>query len=467
MKKLLPLFLTLILLACAAGCDLRPDRLVAIDPPDMPVTAVPSATPEGWTTPEPAETDEVVTTPTPAPTPEVYVPASVEEAISVYEATPLDYESVTREAEQPIEPIPEPRYTMGADGIYRSSESANDNQAIIMLTGDLMCQTRQQEVAKTSRGYSFNGSFAYVKDIFATADLVVGNLEATLCESAPYMAELIEVEGRPHLNAPATFLEALRYAGYDMVVMSNNHNIDTGVRGIYDTLDRVDEYRLIHTGLFRNEAECRYTVVNVDGINIGFMSYATYFNHKEEHLTSEGVRVLLNPYSKEIVARDVAAVKAAGAEYVIVYIHWGVEYMNEPEEQQYIWAQELADAGVDYIIGSHPHALQPYDILTAADGRQVPIVYSMGNFVSHQEKVVTKDTLILRIVIEKTEDGRVYLANEGYISCRVFKTFFGKDYAVVPVVTPYNGGIYSQYFGPAYDRITQIMGDKIAALGSL
>ena len=177
--------------------------------------------------------------------------------------------------------------------------------------------------------------------------------------------------------------------------------------------------------------------------------------------------MLLNPYSKEIVARDVAAVKAAGAEYVIVYIHWGVEYMNEPEEQQYIWAQELADAGVDYIIGSHPHALQPYDILTSADGRQVPIVYSMGNFVSHQEKVVTKDTLILRIVIEKTEDGRVYLANEGYISCRVFKTFFGKDYAVVPVVTPYNGGIYSQYFGPAYDRITQIMGDKIAALGSL
>ena len=165
--------------------------------------------------------------------------------------------------------------------------------------------------------------------------------------------------------------------------------------------------------------------------------------------------------------RDVAAVKAAGAEFVIVYIHWGTEYVNEPDPEQVVWAQELADAGVDYIIGSHPHALQPYDRITARDGRIVPVVYSMGNFVSHQKKVVTKDTLILRIKLGRDSNGKVVLKDEGYIPCRVFLTYDGRDYAIVPVVRQYNGGAYSSYFAPAYERITGIMGEKLKVLGTL
>lgn len=473
MKRFAALLLALAAALLTAACAKLPDVVIDIGEPGSPIDA-PSAEPADTQSgsvvtarPSAEATAAPTEAPTPAPTQEAFIPSSLEEAIARFEAYPLDYEPLERKDVKPNRPILEPRYKLDADGVYRNAASSGDNEAVIMMTGDLMCQTRQQEAGQTSTGYDFNESFDFVRNLFAKADLVVGNLEATITPTSPYMAEMIEVEERPHLNAPAPFLEALRYAGYDLVVMSNNHNCDTGVRGVYDTLDRVDEYRLVHTGLFRNTEEPRYVVMDVDGIKVGYLSYATYFNTKETHFTQEGRDALLNAYSKERLDRDMAAARAAGAEYMIVYIHWGVEYSNEPEEQQRIWAQELADSGVDYIIGSHPHALQPYDVITASDGRQVPIVYSMGNFVSHQKKVVTKDTIILRIILKRDGNGRVYLAKEGYVPGRVFLSFNGRDYAVVPVTSPYNSGYSSSYFAPAYERITGVIGPKIPVMGTL
>ena len=393
----------------------------------------------------------------PAPVP----PRDAEAAAARYQQSPLDYIPLEREAEQPETPPPEARFALGADGIWHGTHPRRENEALLMLTGDLMCQTRQQEAGRTGSGYDFRGSFRYVKPILGEADLVMGNLEATLSQSAPYMAEQKSVEGRPHLNAPASFLDALRYAGFDLVTMSNNHNCDAGVRGVWETLDRVEDYHLLHTGLFRGPREPRYTVVEVNGLRIGILSYATYFNHKEEHFTQEGVRILLNPYAPEIAARDMAAARSAGAEFLLVCIHWGQEYQNSPNESQRRMAQELADAGADYIIGSHPHALQPYEELESADGRRVPVLYSMGNFVSHQEKVVTKDTLILRLLLRRDAEGQVRPAEEGYIPCRVFRTFLGESYAVVPVTAPYHQGLRSKYFLPAYERITEILGPDL------
>jgi poly-gamma-glutamate synthesis protein (capsule biosynthesis protein) len=447
-----------------------------------PTGAVPTAAPTEAVTPVPTEA------PTPEPTEVPPVPETLEEAIALYEAVPVDYELIDRAVLEPNHEIAEPRYTLGEDGIYHSSSSTNDNEAVIYFTGDLMCQTRQQQAAQTMTGYDFEESFDYVRSIFEQADLVVGNLEGTFCEQAPYMSEQSKIEDVYHLNAPSTYVEAVRNAGYDMVVMSNNHNVDCGVRGIYDSLDRVDQYKLVHTGLFRNSEDCRYVIMDVDGIKIGFMSYSTFFNRKEWHYTDLGMNTLMNPYSKEVVERDVKAVREAGAEYVMIYIHWGIEYTNDPGmcryvpadidgytgeplmitiplDFQYGWAQEIADAGVDYIIGSHTHSLQPYDVITSADGRSVPVIYSMGNFMSHQKKDVSKDTIILRVTLGRDSAGKVVIKNEGYIPAHVYEIYMGKDYVVIPLTSPYNGGIKLKNNLEAYRRITAVMGKKLAPLG--
>lgn len=478
MRKTVCLLLAVLLLAALIGCG--PDVSSATEPaaptasfpvptaPSIRESSLPPASAETLPSTEPAvsETGPVpaATEETQPPAEETEAPLSVEEAVARYQLTPLDYAPVDREAETPPESLPAPRYSQGDDGIWRR-DGDGDSEAVLMVTGDLMCQTKQQLAYKTGTGYDFRAGFDYVRPIFAEADLVIGNLEATLSESAPYMAEQDTVEGRPHLNAPAAWLEALRDAGFDLVTMANNHNCDAGVRGIFDTLDRVEEYGLIHTGTFRGEQAPRFAVVDVDGIRVGVLSYATYYNHKDEHLTEEGCRALLNRYSEQAAVRDAAAARAAGAEYVIVCIHWGKEYTNEPTDTQYRIAQELADAGADYVVGSHPHALQPYDVVTAADGRAVPVVYSMGNFISHQYRVVCKDTLILRLVLRRDEAGRVVLGEEGYIPCRVFQSFLDRAYVVIPVVRPYNQGLSSRYFHPAFERITGILGPKIPVLG--
>lgn len=454
-RRLFALLLALLLLGAPAGCLPAPAPEPAPRTPSTEESGAPLPS-----TPEPSEATSVpepAALPTQAPDPEA--------AAARYEQSPLDFTPLDREPEQPETAPPEARFILGADGIWRSPEQSPEGEALLMLTGDLMCQTRQQEAARTASGYDFRESFFYVKPILGEADLVIGNLEATLSEHAPYMAEQISVEGRPHLNAPASFLGALRDAGFDLVVMSNNHNCDAGVRGVYDTLDRVEDYHLLHTGLFRGPEEPRFTVVEVKGLRVGILSYATYFNHKEEHLTQEGRRVLLNPYDPETAARDMEAARAAGAEYLIVYIHWGQEYRNSPNEDQRRMARELADAGADYIIGSHPHALQPYETVQSADGRRVPVVYSMGNFVSHQTKTVSKDTLILRLVLRRGADGQIRAEEEGYIPCRVFRSFLGREYVVIPVTEPYRQGLRSKYFAPAYERITGVLGPLLTALG--
>ena len=433
--RLLCLLLVLILLFAASGCG----------------TDAPALTTE-------AQISSVVSEPEPSASTETEPsvpsePLCMEEAIQRYEAYPLDYSPVEREAERPISSLPAPRFSLGPDGIWRSAESG-DGPAVLMLTGDLLCQTRQQEAAKTESGYDFRGSFHYVQPVFAEADLVIGNLEGTLSEHAPYMTEQPEVEGKPHLNAPASYLEALRAAGFD-----------AGVRGIFDTLDRVEEYGLIHTGTFRSREDPRFILVEVKGIRFGLMSYATFFNKKDAHLTAEGVSTLLNRYDPETAARDAAAAREAGAEYLLVYIHWGKEYVNTPTDKQLRIAGELADAGYDFIIGSHPHALQPYDTVTSADGRTVPVLYSMGNFVSHQMKTVTKDTLILRLTFDRDDSGKAVLTDRGYIPCRVFKSFGEFDYAVIPLTKPYNQGLKSGYFQPALERISELIGPELPLLG--
>lgn len=520
MKKAIITAAALMILICLTGCrsasyDVaidtpvpHPTRLpdeyvVSLDPemtvpptdaPTPQATASPAPTPEPTPVPTEAPTPEPTEEPTPVPweTPSVTsspnadrlagLTAEERAAVLRYERSYLEIPIFDREPESPSHPVAEPRYTQGSDGVWRSSEEG-DGKAVIMLTGDIMCQTRQIEAGWKGDHYDFSESFAYVRSVFEKADFVVGNLEGTTCSHTPFMSEVLKTEGRPNLNYPSTFVEAVRDAGYDMVVNANNHCCDAGVRGVYDTLDHLDEYRLMHTGTFRGPEEPRYTIAEVDGIKIAVLSYASKieldgliviedhvysgFNEKERHFTDEGVDILLNTYSKERAVRDITAAKAAGAEFVFVFIHWGLEYTNEPHESQYIMAQEIADAGADYIIGSHSHALQPYDTVRSADGREVPVLYGMGNFLSHQTPTVTKDNIIVRVTLKRDSSGKVRISDEGYIPAHVFKAFMGGDYVIVPVVKEYNGGVNSNQFAPAYERITKILGKKIKVLGTL
>ncbi|MCC3869312.1 CapA family protein [Terrisporobacter mayombei] len=364
---------------------------------------------------------------------------------------------VYRDLLEPLSEISEPRYTL-ENGVYTNKSAKNTNDALLMFTGDLMCQTRQQEAGKTEDGtYVFNDSFNMVKDIFSKADFVAGNLESLLSNTSPYMSEEKELGGQPHCNGPSTYLDALKYAGFDALVNSNNHIADDGEMGILQTLDLLEQYKFAYTGSFRDKDEQRFIIVDVNGIKIALMSYSEDFNEKDITLDEDIKEVMINRYTKEAIEKDVKDAKAMGAEYIIAYNHWGEEYTNDYNEDQAKSAEEMANAGVDFIIGSHPHALQTFEVIKTRDNRKVPVVYSLGNFISHQYKPVTKDNFILTLNLKRDKEGKVYLADEGYIPCYVFEEYDSIPYLVTPISKDFNGGIENSELNESYMRIQDVV----------
>lgn len=267
--------------------------------------------------------------------------------------------------------------------------------------------------------WNFSDSFMYAREILRRGDLVIGNLETMISQSSPLGMQIHRLEGKPYLNAPASYLDALKYAGYDLLTMANNHNVDTGLRGIYETIRNVDDWGFMHTGLFSSKSDDRYIIVEVNGIRIGMVSYSAFYNDKDSNLTESGQDVLLNRYASDRAKADIWAARKAGAEFVIAFIHWGAENTHDTTWNQEQYARTLARAGADYIVGSHPHALQRYDIIETSDGREVPVVYSMGNFLSNMQRDINNDTIILQLNLQREDDGSVCVASHRIYPCTV------------------------------------------------
>jgi len=372
---------------------------------------------------------------------------------------------VKRLAPDPLSEIEKGRYTDNG-GILESETSDGSGEAKLMLIGDLMCLSAQQNAARSNGVHNFNSSFGIVKDIFAESDFCIGNMETLVSYSASYASEAKEVNGNPNCNAPATYLDALKHAGMDALILANNHCTDGGETGIYETLQQLYKYKIPSTGMFASADDQRFMIADVNGIKVGIAAYTGHFNGGGRTVTGDRRDIMLNLYSKEKAEADIAAMKEAGAEYIIVYAHWGKENTHKVNGAQKQVAQELADAGADLIAGSHPHCLQPAEMLTAADGREVFCIYSLGNFVSSMGRTINNDTIILNADIRREGD-KIVLADIGYIGCRVIGSYDGGRHVVVPTSAALNGGDTSSALQSAQQRIAKVMDGTLLEITEL
>ena len=323
----------------------------------------------------------------------------------------------------------------------------------IMLTGDLMCQPRQQLAGYNGKTFDFTSTFKYVTPIFEEADVVIGNLETLVSKSLPLSKDMNRLQGKPYLNSPSQWLDALQDAGFDAFILANNHDCDGGKTGITETLAELDSRGIPNTGLYDSKDDKHYFIIESNGIKIGVLSYAGYFNKKNQLLGDDTWMLSMNAQASE----DVKALKAAGAEYIIAYSHAGTEYSQVPNERQERFGKILAQAGVDYIIGSHPHVLQPYDEIKC-DGKTIPYMYSMGNFTSAMLKDITKETIILSITLEKDERG-VTLADQEYYPCYMLDEYKGKKFVLMPESVAKEDSSLSSELASNYKHIKKIVGN--------
>ena len=373
--------------------------------------------------------------------------------------------TVTGGPPPPLSEIPPAKYVWNPeDGSYRydgdAYTGAEIHRATVMLTGDLMCLSAQQAAVSRGGTYDFRGSFRYVKNIFAQSDLAIGNLETMVSSKrATSLSMKTFDDGSPNCNAPVSYLDAVRYAGYDAVVTANNHSFDTGVEGLIETMFHLDRYGLIHTGSYAEPDLPAYQVLEVKGIRVGLLSYTMPVNRG----IGADYSYMMQRYSRDTMRKDMEALRGERVDFVICYIHWGTENTHQVTGTQRTVAQDLADAGVDVIAGSHPHCLQPAEWITAADGREVLCLYSMGNFVSSMTRDINNDTVIVSIEIEKSDAG-VNLTTAGYYPCKVYVGYGGNHHVIIPVSPQYNEGANVSGLSSAQSRIQNVIGDALPCL---
>ena len=342
-----------------------------------------------------------------------------------------------------------PRYVLGDDGWWYDPSAKQTGKAILSCTGDLMCEPAMTNACRFGDSYFFHPLFQFVRPILKGSDFTVGNLETLIGNASPYAGQYHRVNRKFHCNGPESYLDALRYAGFDALVTANNHNCDAGITGLFDTLDALDRHDFPHTGSFRNPEESRVLLVQICGIKVAILSYATYYNRLDTaNFTEMGKDIVLNRFSEEKYRADSAYAREKGAEFILCYIHWGDDYDDVPNAEQYEILDVLKELDVDYIMGSHTHCLQRHDVAVSSKGKRIPMMFSMGNFVTNEPRELCKHTAIVQLLLTKDADG--IRLEEKLIPCYVHTEFAGARYCVVPADANLNGG----YFGEKMAEIT-------------
>lgn len=289
--------------------------------------------------------------------------------------------------------------------------------ARIRAVGDLMMHERQLTIARASDGsYDFHPQYELVADALCAADYTMANLETTvgMYGSQPY-------SGYPRFNAPESLLEAVRAAGVDFLTLANNHMLDRYFDGLKKTVDHVEAYGFDWGGAYRSREEYHApVVVDVKGIKIGVLCYTAHANDMERWCDPDaGIYGLRYLYAADF-SGDVRAAREAGAEYIIAMPHWGTEYMRAPDEIVRETAKEMISAGVDMILGSHPHMVQPVEYVTVGE-RTALVAWSLGNFISNMKIQYTDSGIILDFTLTRDADGTIALSDVGYVPIYCWK----------------------------------------------
>lgn len=265
--------------------------------------------------------------------------------------------------------------------------------ATLYFAGDLMQHKEQIESAnRDKRTYHYDDCFDLVRDQISDANIAIGNLEVTL-GGIPY-------SGYPAFSSPDEYAVAIKNAGFDILVTTNNHCLDRGSRGLVRTLDVLDSLKIKHVGTYRNKMERDTTYplfIDINGLKIALLAY-TYTTN----VSSSNGFCIVNRIDTTQMAIDIHKARAMHADCIITYLHWGEEYKLSPERNQEKLAEWLISNGVDHIIGSHPHVVQPMELIPDRDvADNHLIVYSLGNFISNMSATNTDNGLSVTIKLIK------------------------------------------------------------------
>ncbi len=290
-----------------------------------------------------------------------------------------------------------------------------DVEIDIMMIGDILAHEGVYNSGLQDDGtYNFDHLFKNISSDIKAADVSIVNQEAILGGTE------LGLSGYPNFNSPYEIGDAEVKAGFNVILHATNHTLDKGLRGVENCMNFWKTKHPETAVLGINETEEDYNniyVYNKDGFKIAILNY-TYGTNGIP--LPESKPYVVNMLDEDKITEDVTKAKQL-ADMVVVCPHWGTEYVYKPDSNQVYWTNLFMRLGVDVVLGGHPHVMEPVEVLTDdTTGHQMLVYYSLGNFVSNQDKKPRMLGGMAKVsLVKKGTDNSCYI----------------KDYSYTPIVT--------------------------------
>ena len=292
-------------------------------------------------------------------------------------------------SEQKAEPETLPSPTPGPQITTLRFSATGDN----LIHNGIYEQAKRRAEQNGTGGYDFSYCYDQVRQFYSDFDINWINQETLVSDT-------LEPSTYPCFSTPGDMGHQLYKLGFRAFNLSNNHTYDKGSQGLQATMDFWSSMSedVITAGLYTEDSTSP-VIQTVNGVRIAYLGFTEHTNGIKTPSDAPSHVI----YTSELdVMQQMLEQARSDADLVVVSVHWGVEGSHSVTQAQRDLAQKMADWGADVIIGTHPHVVQTAQWLTAADGRQAFVAYSLGNFLNAQSTADTMIGMILTFTIEKT-----------------------------------------------------------------
>lgn len=298
----------------------------------------------------------------------------------------------------------------------KKEPEVKEERLSLIMVGDALLHSSLYRDGYQNGTYDFTSQLELIKPEIQKHDLAFYNQESILGGTS------IGLSDYPNFNSPQEFGDAMIDAGFNLVSLANNHTMDRGVTAIQNSCDYWKTKDVLTAGSYCSAEDAEeIKIKEKNGIKYTLLAY-TY--------GTNGITVpsdkpyLVNLYSDELAKADIEKVRDK-VDLLIVSMHWGTEYRSEPTEEQKREAEYLSNLGVDIIIGTHPHVIEPITYIN-----DTLVIYSLGNFISAQSTNNDYNTMVELMtsvdVVKTTKDGQSEIKLEN-LNNELLYNYYQKD----------------------------------------
>ena len=292
----------------------------------------------------------------------------------LFEAAPAAY----TEAGEPAAAYPDLRETpVPTDPPETPTPVPAPRTITIAAAGAVYAPKAVRESALSGRQYNFDAVFAGLGDALSDADLAIATLETTTAGRD---------KGFDNYNTAPEILDALRKSGVDLLALATERMLDKGYEGLELTISELTARGLAHAGVKREGNASQATMMHIGGIQVAVLAYTYGLSDEGAEKTDGDRRVIAALMDQKAMTSDIRQARVDGADVVIVLPHWGTKNIADTPVNVRRLAAELAQAGADIILGTHPNVPQGTERIrsTRADGLEYDTVvcYSLGNLLT-------------------------------------------------------------------------------------